>query len=84
MPQGMALSTQFADFRVKDSLKESTICGWKAYLLELESHRKLGKDGIVEELPSKKIGCPLIMGEDLDKQVQAYITNLVKVGGGEE
>jgi len=35
-----------------DSLKESTICEWKkAYLLELESHRRLGKDRIVKELP---------------------------------
>jgi len=32
-------------------------------------------------LPQKKIGCPLILGEDLDKQVQAYLLELSKVGG---
>ena len=32
----------------KDSLKESTICVWKkAYLLELESRRRLGKNQTV-------------------------------------
>jgi len=46
---------QFQGDFPKDSLKESTFRGWKkAYLLELESRRRLGKDRIVEELPSKK------------------------------
>ena len=49
-------------------LKESTIRGWKqTYLLELQSLRKAGKDLAVKELPSKKIGRPLTLGESLDK-----------------
>ena len=56
-----------------DSLKESTIRGWKkAYILELEMRRQTGKgDRTVKELPQKKMGWPLMLGEDLDKQVQA-------------
>ena len=50
--------------------------------MELESRRRLGKDMIVKELPLTKIRHPLTMEEDLDKQVQAYITDLGKVGGG--
>ena len=47
----------------KDSLKESTIRGWKkAYLQELQSHRREGKDGMVKELPKRKTGRPLMMG----------------------
>ena len=56
----------------KDSLKESTNRGWKkAYLQELQLCRREGKDGMVKELPKRKTGRPLMMGEDLDWQVQA-------------
>ena len=61
----------------EDSLKESMIRGWKkAYLLELESCRRTGKDRTVKELPHKKMGRPLMLGEDLDKQVQVYLLEL--------
>ena len=39
-------------------------------LLELELHRRTGE-----------VGCPLMLGEDLDKQVQVYPLVLGKVGG---
>ena len=40
----------------EDSLKECTIHGWKkAYLLELQSRRRAGKDLAVKELPNKEI-----------------------------
>ena len=70
----------------KDSLKESTIHGWKntvpAYLQELQSRRREGKDRMIKELPKRKTGCPLMMGEDLDRQVQKYLRDLGKTGGG--
>ena len=67
----------------KDSLKESTICGWKnAYLQELQSCRREGKDRVVKELPKRKTSWPLMMGEDLDRQVQANLRDLDKGGGG--
>ena len=37
---------------------------------------------MVKELPKRKTGRPLMMGEDLDRQVQAYLRDLGKVGGG--
>ena len=65
-----------------DLLKESTIRGWKkTYLLELQSRRKAGKDLAVKELPNKKAGRPLMLGEALDGQVKAYLTELGRVGG---
>ena len=67
----------------KDSLKESTIFGWNnACLQELQSCRREGKDRVVKELPKRKTGCPLMMGEDLDRQVQANLRDLDKGGGG--
>ena len=66
----------------EDSLKESTIRGWKkAYLLELQSRRRAGEDLAVKELPNNKISSPLMFGESLDMQVQAYLMELGRVGG---
>jgi len=62
-------------------LEESTIRGWKkTYLKELSSRKKAGKDMTIEKLPEKKTGCPLMLGETLDKEVQAYIKETHKVG----
>lgn len=52
------------------------MCDWKdAYLSELMGKRLAGYDSDVL-LPSKKMGRPLLLGNDIDKQVQAYITYL--------
>ena len=37
---------------------------------------------MVKELPKRKTGRPLMMGEDLDRHVQANLRDLGKVGGG--
>ena len=57
---------------------KNTVRDWKdAYLHQLERKRKAGDlEDVV--LPVKKRGRPLMIGEDLDKQVQAYITELRK------
>ena len=34
----------------------------------------------ISELPPKKVGCPLTLGEELDKEVQAYLLQLREVG----
>ena len=66
----------------ENSLKESTIRGWKkAYLKELSLLKKAGKDMGIGKLPEKKTGRPLMLGETLDKEVQAYIQETRKVGG---
>ena len=66
-----------------DSLKESTVRCWKhLYLRELQRLRREGKEmTCVEVLPMVKTGCPLLLGNELDKEVvQAYL-DLRKVGG---
>ena len=36
---------------------------------------------MVDRLPQGKIGCPLLLGETLDKQVQGYLCMLIDSGG---
>ena len=73
---------QFSKDLPGDSLKESMIRGWKKdYLKKLYAWKKGGKDMTIEKLPEKKTGCPLLLGESLDKEVQAYIQDTSKVGG---
>ena len=70
---------QFSKDFPDNSLKETTIRGWKkTYLKELSSRKKAGKDMTIEKLPEKKTGRPLMLGDTLDKEVQAY-TVYVKI-----
>ena len=64
------------------NLKESKVRGWKmAYLHELASRIKAGDvDATVERLPVKAKGRPLLLGYELDWQVQAYLISLREVG----
>ena len=66
-----------------DSLKESTVRGWKQlYLRELQRLRREGKKmAHVKVLPMVKTGRLLLLGNELDKEVQAYLIGLRKVGG---
>ena len=58
-------------------LKESTVRTWRnQYKRELTLLRGVGgmsELGEVTKLPAKKRGRPLLLGENLDKQVQDYI-----------
>ena len=67
---------------IKDfpNLKENTVRDWrKAYRLELKKRVRNGSEGITE-LPLKKRGRPLLLGEQLDKQLQAYLTSFRESG----
>ena len=64
-------------------LRESTVRDWRnAYSLELKKKRKAGiVDAInIDVLPGKKRGRPLLLGEELDRQVQAYLTSFRESG----
>jgi transposase-like protein len=64
------------------NLKESTVRDWRnAYRYDLKKRRSAGDDTAVKELTAKKTGRPLLIGEDLDKQVQAYL-NYIRDDGG--
>ena len=63
------------------SLKESTVRTWKAkYLQEARTKRRAGDDSALRALPNRKSGRPLMLGDDLDKQVRAYLTSLRENG----
>ena len=65
------------------NLKESTVRDWRdAYRQELKKKRKVdSKGGIkIDELPGRKRGRPLLLGEELDKQVQDYLTSFRESG----
>ena len=76
---GVASTIRYYDGQF--SLKESKIRGWRdSYIKELKK-RKLEKKSLnVTELPEQKRGRPLLLGAELDRQVQAYVTTLRKNG----
>jgi len=58
-------------------LKESTVRGWKNhYNQEIVRMKKAGKEIVVRELIDKKQGRPLLLGEEMDKEVRTYIIEL--------
>ena len=62
-------------------LKESTVRGWKnRYINEIAQLKKASKDVVVRELVDKKRGHPLLLGKELDAEVQAYIHDLRLAG----
>ena len=78
----MAASIQYytKDF---PGVKETTVRDWKnAYRVELNKRAgEMSEDDFkISELPEKKTGWPLLLGEELDKQVQAYITSFRESG----
>ena len=65
-----------------NSLKESTIRGWKnLYQAELKMRVSRKEEDLdIKVIPEKKIGRPLLLGSDLDKEVQAYLRTIRKAG----
>ena len=65
------------------NLKESTVRGWKStYCMKLAFSRK--RDVEVEaivELPEKRRGRPLLIGEELEDKVKWFLTEVRKSGG---
>ena len=55
-----------------DPLNESKVRSLKSYITAQDAKKR--KTGVVlESLPPKKHGCPLLLSDNLDTQVQAYI-----------
>jgi hypothetical protein len=70
---------------IKDfpNLKENTVRDWRdAYRLELKKTAKSSLETSTEitELPQKKRGHPVLLGEELDKQVKSYLTSFRESG----
>ena len=65
-----------------ESLKESTVRGWKnVYLQELRSRKRGGSELEVKTLPQKKTGRPLTLDEETDMEIQQYLLALREAGG---
>ena len=64
------------------NLKESSVHTWKsAYTLEIKKRRREGHNDLsVKTLHEKKRGRPLLLGDELDMQVRAYLTTLRENG----
>ena len=61
----------------RPALKESSVRTWKnKYTAEIIRKRKAGEETVVTELPQKKMGCPLLLGRELDCHMQSYIMAL--------
>ena len=55
-------------------LKESTVRTWQnGYIAELQRKQKIQDDMCIKELPEKKRERPLLLGDELDKQIKSYI-----------
>ena len=64
-----------------NGLKESIVRGWKnLYQTELELRLRNDNDLEIKALVGKKPGRPLLLGDDLNKEVQAYLRNLHNAG----
>ena len=59
-------------------VKESSVRTWKKkYTDEVNKRKRAGEEEIdISELPDKKRGRRLLLGEELDRQVQSYILDL--------
>ena len=57
--------------------------GWKTvYLCELASRHVTDNENVtVERLPARPKGRPLLLGQELDRQVQAYLISFHEAGG---
>ena len=73
---GVAASLRCFASRFPD-LKESSVRTWRnSYKEELSRKRKIKDDSDIAELPQKKKGRPLLIGNKLDDQVKSYIQYL--------
>ena len=81
----MGVTNSLRFFNKKDflehPLKETTVRTWaRQYEAELAKCKREGDDMIVKELPCKKKGRPLLLGNELDRRVREYVTALRESG----
>ena len=62
-------------------LKESTVRSWKSKYEDEVRKRKPTEPLPIKALPNRKQGRPLLLGEELDTAVKAYVENIRKLGG---
>ena len=79
---GVAAAARYFSRQRGHTINESTIRSIaNSYKVELSRKRAGEGEGDVELLPVKKRGRSLLIGEDIDAKVQAYIKRVRKGGG---
>jgi len=74
------VASQFSS-RLSIGVNESTVRGIKkAYINERSRRLRDDEDMVIEELPPKKQGRPLLLGATLDSAIQQYILKLRERG----
>ena len=63
-------------------MRESTVHSIKhSYLDEVKKMRASGSEDVLESLPHRKQGKPLLFGDKIDSMVQVYIRRVREQGG---
>ena len=79
---GVAATARFFTRKLQSPISQSTARSIRdAYRLELKQRRQFQDCEIVAKLPKKKQGRKLLIGENLDRKVQLYLTKLREGGG---
>ena len=79
---GVAAAARYFSRKFGKEINESTVRSiGKAYKVELDRKRKQDDEGDVKSLPVRKRGRSVLLGEDLDMKVQAYLKKVRDEGG---
>ena len=82
---GVTSTVQYFHKRCSDrAVKESSMRTWRnKYLTEIAKRKRVGEEETtmdLKQLPDKKRGRPLLLGDELDRRVKAYILDIQSKG----
>ena len=79
---GAQAASNYYSVKLGKKVNKSTIHSIKlAYLKRVKENKGDSSDDDITELPLKKRGRPLLLGKNLDKQVQLYLRKMRENGG---
>ena len=78
---GVSAAAAHFSRKLKVKINRSTIYSIKKDYLESVREKRKTDDNDVDELPERKSGRPLLLGDHLDTVVQAYLLKLREAGG---
>ena len=79
---GITAAVRFFSRKLEHDVSKSTILSIKkAYLEAMKENRTIEDSDDLESLPAKKRGRRVLLGDDLDLKVQAYLKKVRKGGG---
>ena len=79
---GLSAAATYFSRKLGQNVRTSTIhCMKLAYQHEIRKNRASGSNEVLDTLPYKKQGRPVLLGEKFDGMVQAYIRRVHEAGG---